>query len=83
MYETIILPVLLHRCETWSPILRETHRMTVSENRLLRRIFGQKIDEVIRGWRKMHNEELCNLYTSPSTIRMTKSRRMRCTGHVA
>jgi hypothetical protein len=55
----------------------------VFENRRLRRIFGPKRDEVIGGWRKLHNEELQNLYSSPSILRMTKSRRMRWTGHVA
>jgi hypothetical protein len=57
--------------------------MMVFENRVLRRIFGQKKDEKTCGWRKMHNEELHNLYSSPSIIRMMKSRRVRYTGHVA
>jgi hypothetical protein len=57
--------------------LREEHRL-----RMLRRIFGPKRDEVTGGWRKLHNEELHNLYSSPSIIRMIKSRRMRWTGHV-
>jgi hypothetical protein len=55
----------------------------VFENRLLRRIFGSKRDEVTGGWRKLHNEELRDLYSSPSIIRMIKSRRVRWTGHVA
>jgi hypothetical protein len=55
----------------------------VFENRVLRRIFGPKRDEVTGGWRKLHNEELHNLYSSPSIIRTIKSRRMRLTGHVA
>jgi hypothetical protein len=55
----------------------------VFENRVLRRIFGPKRDEVTGGWRKLHNEELRDLYSSPSIIRMIKSRRMRCAGHVA
>jgi hypothetical protein len=55
----------------------------VFENRVLKRIFGPKRDDVIGGWRKLHNEELHNLYSSPSIIRMTNSRRMRWTGHVA
>jgi hypothetical protein len=73
IYETIILPVVLCRCETWALILREEHRLRVSENRVLRRIFGQK-DEVMGGWRKLHNEKLHNLYLSPSiiTCRMMK-----------
>jgi hypothetical protein len=79
----IILLVFLHGCETWSLILREEHRLKVFENRVLRRIFGPKRDEVTGGWRKLHNEELHNLYSSPSIIRMIKSRRMRWAGHVA
>jgi hypothetical protein len=62
--------------------LREEHRLRVFENRVLRRIFGQKRDEVTGGWRKLHNEELHNLYSSPSIIRMIKSRRMRWSEHV-
>jgi hypothetical protein len=58
-------------------------RQRVFENRVLRRIFGLKRDEVTGGWRKLHNEELHSLYSSPSTIRMIKSRRMREAGHVA
>jgi hypothetical protein len=63
--------------------LREEHRLRVFENRALRRMFGPKRDEVTRGWRKLYNEELHNLYSCPSIIRMIKSRRMRWTGHVA
>jgi hypothetical protein len=63
--------------------LREEHRLRVFENRVLRRIFGPKRDEVKGGWRKLHNEELHNLYSSPSIIRMMKSKRMRLTWHVA
>jgi hypothetical protein len=63
--------------------LREEHRLRVFENRVLRRIFGPKRDEVTGGWRKLHNEELHNLYFSPSIIIMIKSRRMRWAGHVA
>ncbi|PNF22492.1 hypothetical protein B7P43_G14846, partial [Cryptotermes secundus] len=70
------LPVVLYGCETWSLTLREEHRV-------LRRIFGLKRDEVTGGWRKLHNEELHNLYSSPSIIRMIESRRMRWVGHVA
>jgi hypothetical protein len=70
-------------CETWSLILREEHRLRVFENRVLRRIFELKRDEVIGGWRKLHNEELHKLYYSPSIIRVVKSRRMRYVGHVA
>jgi hypothetical protein len=63
--------------------LREEHRLRVFENRVLRRIFGPKRDEVTGGWRKVHNEELHGLYSSPSIIRLIKARRMRWTGHVA
>jgi hypothetical protein len=81
--KTIILPVVLYGCETWSLILREEHRLRVLKNRLLRGILGPKRDEVIGGCRKLHNEELHNLYFSPNIIRIIKSRRMRWTGHVA
>jgi hypothetical protein len=77
------LPVVLYWCETWSLTLREEHRLRVFENRLLRRIFGPKRDEVTGGWRKLHNEELHNLNSSPSIIRMIKSRRMKWAGHAA
>ncbi|PNF16903.1 hypothetical protein B7P43_G04722 [Cryptotermes secundus] len=70
MYNSVILLLVLYRCETWSLTLREEHRLRVSENRVLRRIFGPKSDEVTGGWRKLHNEELRNLYSSPSIIRM-------------
>jgi hypothetical protein len=71
------------RCETWSLTVREEHKLRVFENRVLRRIFGPKRDGVTAGWRKLHNEELHNLYSSPSIIRIIKSRRMRWAGHVA
>jgi hypothetical protein len=83
IYKTIILPVVLYGCETWSLTLREEHRLKVLENRVLRNIFGPKRDELTGGWRKLHNEELHNLYSSPSIIRMIKSRRMVWAGHVA
>jgi hypothetical protein len=72
IYRTIILPVL-YGCETWSPTLRN-HRLRVFENRVLRRIFGPKRDEVRREWRRIRNEELYALYSSPSIIRVIKSR---------
>jgi hypothetical protein len=72
----------LYGCETLSLALREEHRLKVSENRVLRRIYGQKGDEIIGGWRKLHNEELRNLYSSPNIIRMIKSR-MRWAGYLA
>jgi hypothetical protein len=75
--------VLLYGCETWSLTLREEHRLRVFENRVLRRKFGPKRDEVTGHWRKLHNEELHNLCSSPNIIRMMiKSRRMRWAGHV-
>jgi hypothetical protein len=73
----------LYACETWSLTLREKHRLRVFENRVLRRIFGPKRDEVTGGWRKLHNEELRNLDSSPSKIRMTKSMSMRWEGNAA
>jgi hypothetical protein len=70
------LPAVLYGCETWFLALREEHRLRVFENRVLRRIFGPKGDEVTGDWSKLHNEELHNLYSSPNIIRMIKSRRM-------
>jgi hypothetical protein len=72
IHKTIILPVVLYGCETWSLAFREGHRLRVFENRLLRRIFDPKTDEVIDGWRKLHNEDLHNLHSSPSIIRVIK-----------
>jgi hypothetical protein len=83
IFKTIILPVVLYGCETWSLTLREEHRLRAFENRVLRRIFGPKRDEVTGEWRKMHNEELHNLYSSLHIIRQVKSRKMRWAGHVA
>jgi hypothetical protein len=80
---TIILPVILYGCEIWSLTLREEHKLRVFENRVLRSISGPKTDEVTVGWRKLHNEEFCDLYSSPSVIRMIKSRRLKRAGHVA
>ena len=78
IYRTIILPVVLYGCETWSLTLREEHRQ-----RVLRRVFGPRSDEVMGDWRKLHNEELSNLYSLPNIVRVVKSRRMRWAGHVA
>jgi hypothetical protein len=73
----------MYGCETWSVTLREEHRLRVFENRVLRRIFAPKRDNLTGEWRKLHNEELRYLYSSPSIIRIIKSRRMRWVGHVA
>jgi hypothetical protein len=83
IYNTIILLVILYGCETWSLTLREEHRLRLFKNKVLRRIFGRKRDEMTGGWRKLHNEELRDLYSLPSIIRIIKSRRMRWAGHVA
>jgi hypothetical protein len=82
VYKIVILPVLLYGCETWSLTLREEHRLKVSENRVLRRIFGPKREED-GSWRKLHNDELHSLYSSPNIVTVIKSRRMRWAGHVA
>jgi hypothetical protein len=83
IYKTTIFPVVLYGCEIGFLTLREEHRFWVTENRVLRRIFGPKRDEVAGGWRKMQNEELHNLHSSSCIIRIIKSRRMRWAGHVA
>jgi hypothetical protein len=70
--------VVLYGYETWSLILREEHRL-----KMLGRIFGPKRDEVTLGWRKLHNEELHDMYSSQSIVRMIESRSMRCAGYVA
>jgi hypothetical protein len=69
--------VCIVSCETWPLTLREEHKLRVFENRMLRRICGPKRDRVTGGWRKLHNEELHNVYSSPNIIRINKSRRMR------
>jgi hypothetical protein len=72
----------MYGCGTWSLILREERRLRVFENRVLRRIFGAKRDELTREWRELHNEVLNDLYFSPSIVRVIKSRRIRWAGHV-
>jgi len=83
IYRTIILPVVVYGCETWSLTLREERRLRVFENRVLRRVFGPKIDEVTGGWRKLLNKELSDLYSLTNIVRVVKSRILRWTGHVA
>jgi len=77
LYRTIILPVVLYGCEAWSLTLREERKLRLFENTVLRRIFGPRRDEVTGEWRRLHNEELNNLYSSPNCVRVIKSRRMR------
>jgi hypothetical protein len=82
IYKTVIFPVVLYGCETWSLTLGEEHRLGVFENTVLRKIFGPKM-EVDGLWRKLHNDELHSLYSSPNIVRVIKSRGMRWAGHVA
>jgi hypothetical protein len=79
---TIILSVVLYGCETWLLTLREERKLRVFENRVLR-IFGPKRDEVTGVWTKPNNEELSDLYYSPTIVRVIKSRRMRWPGYIA
>jgi hypothetical protein len=83
IYRNIVLPVVLYGCETWSLTLREERRLRVFENRVLRRVFGPKRNEVTGEWRKLHNEELNDLYPLPNIVWVVKSRQMRWAGHVA
>jgi len=80
IYRTIILPVVLYGCETSSLTLREERKLWVFENMVLRRIYGPRNDEVTGEWRRSHNEELNDLYSSPNIVRV---RKMRWAGHVA
>jgi hypothetical protein len=72
MYRTVIFSVVLYGCETWSVTLRKEHRLRVFENRVLRKICRPKRDEVIEEWRRLHNEELYALNSSPNTLRLIK-----------
>ena len=83
MHRTVILPVVLYGCETWSLTLREERKLRVFENRVSRKIFGPMSDEVTWEWRRLHNKELNDLYSSPNIVRVIKLRRMRWAGHVA
>ena len=82
IHRIIILSVVLYGCETWSLTLREERELRVFENRVLRGIFGTKRDEVTGEWRKLHNEELNDLYCSPNIVWVIKSAKMRWAGHV-
>ena len=82
MYRTVILPVILYGCEIWSLTLREGHRLKLFENRVLRKVFEPKMDEAIDEWRKLHNEELDDLYASSDTIRVIRYRVMKWVEHV-
>jgi hypothetical protein len=83
IYRTIILPTVLYGCETCSLVHREELRPRAFENRVLRRIFGSKKDEVTGEWRKLHNEKLNDLYSPPNSFRVIKPRRVKWAGHVA
>ena len=74
IYRTIMLPVVLYGCETWSLTLREERKLRVFENMVLRRIFGSRRDEVTGKWRRLHNAELSDLYSLPNNVRVIKSR---------
>ena len=74
IYRNIILHVVVYGCEIWSLILREEYRLRVSENRALRKIFGPKREEVAGEWKRLHNEELYDVCSSPNVIRVIKSR---------
>jgi hypothetical protein len=82
VYRTVVLPVVLYGCEIWYVTLREEHRLRVFENRVLRRVFGPKRDEATGEWRRLHNEELNDVYSSPNIIRVIKWTGMRWAGHV-
>jgi hypothetical protein len=82
-YKTIILPVVLYGCKTWSLILGDEHKVRVFENKVLRRIAATRRDEVTGRLRGLHNEEHHNLHSSPSITGTLKSRRMKYAGHVA
>jgi len=83
IYRTIFFPVVLYGCETWSLTLREERKLRVFENMMLRRIFEPRRDEVTGEWRRLHNEELNDFYSSHTIVRAIKSGRMRWAQHVA
>jgi len=83
IYRTTILPVVLYGCEAWSLTLKEERKLRVYENMVLRRIFGPRRDEITGEWRRLHNEELSDLYSSLNIVQAIKSRRIGWAGHVA
>jgi len=83
IYRTIVLPVVLYGCETWSLTLWDEKKLRVFENMVLRRIFGPRRDEVTGEWRRLHNEKLNDLYSSPNIVQVIKSRIIRWAAHVA
>jgi len=83
IYRAIILHVVLYGCKTWSLTLWEERKLRMFENMVLRSIFGPRRDEVTGEWRRLHNEELNDLYSSLNIVRVIKSRRMKWAGHVA
>jgi len=83
IYRTTNLPVGFYGFETWSLTLREERKLRLFQNRVLRRTFGPRRDEITGDWRRLHNEELNDLHSSPNIVRVIKSRRMGWAGHVA
>jgi hypothetical protein len=83
MYRNVILPVVLCGCEIWCLTLREEHRVWIFEIRVLRKVFGSKRDEVTGEWRRPHHEDPYEMYSSPTSIRVTKSKIMKWTGDIA
>jgi len=83
IFRTVILPVILYGCESWSTTLADEHKLRVFENKILRKIYGPKRDEMTGEWRRLHNDELYGLYDSPNVVKIMKSRRLRWADHVS